>query len=98
MLDIREDKEGSVFKVRVQPRASRNELAGVFEGALRVRLTAPPVEGAANEACRTFLAERLGVPRSRVEVISGHTGRNKLVRVSNVNREQVLKLLSKENG
>jgi hypothetical protein len=98
VLDIREDKEGSVFKVRVQPRASRNELAGVFEGALRVRLTAPPVEGAANEACRTFLAERLGVPRSRVEVISGHTGRNKLVRVSNVNREQVLKLLSKENG
>ncbi|RJQ28674.1 MAG: YggU family protein [Peptococcaceae bacterium] len=97
MLDIREDKEGVVFKVRVQPRASRNELAGSFDGALRVRLTAPPVDGAANEACRTFLAERLGVPRSRVEVVSGHTGRNKLVRVGSVNRERVLKLLIRED-
>lgn len=98
MLDIRCDKSGVVFKVRVQPRASRNELAGASEGTLRVRLTAPPVGGAANEACRAFLADRLGIPRSRVEVVSGHTGRNKLVRVSNISQERVLKLLLKENG
>lgn len=95
MLDVRNDKDGVVFRVKVQPKASRNELAGVFDGVLRVRLTAPPVEGAANEACRAFLADRLGVPRSRVEVVSGHTGRNKLVRVGSVDRGRVLKLLIK---
>lgn len=54
MLNIREDKNGVVFKVRVQPRSSKNQIAGLFDDSLKVRLTAPPVEGEANEACCAF--------------------------------------------
>jgi uncharacterized protein (TIGR00251 family) len=93
MLDIREDGRAVILKVRVQPRASANEVAGVFEGALRVRVTAPPVEGAANDACRTFFAEKLGVPLSRVEIVAGHRGREKRVRISGVGKERLLEML-----
>jgi len=65
------------FRVRVQPRASTNGLAGVMEGALRVRLTAPPVEGKANKALREFLARFLGVSKGDVEIVSGESSRNK---------------------
>lgn len=81
MLHIREEKEGVFFKVRVQPRASRNQVAGLYEDALKLRLTAPPVDGEANEACRAFLAGLLNVPRSQVEIVSGHTGRSKMIKV-----------------
>ena len=93
MLDVRQEGKAVLFKVRVQPRASKNELAGFFEGALRVRVTAPPVEGEANEACRSLLAKILNVPKSGVEIVSGRKGRNKQVRVVGLTREQVLKLL-----
>lgn len=94
MLDIKEDGQSVIFKVRVQPRASKNQLAGIFEDALRVRLTAPPVEGEANEACRVFLARCLGVSRAQVELVAGHTGRNKLIRVVGLSREDLLKRLN----
>ncbi len=69
------------FEVRVQPRASRNELAGIKEGVLRVRLQAPPVDGAANEALVAFMADQLGVPRRLVRIISGFGSRNKVLEV-----------------
>ncbi|SHI60022.1 DUF167 domain-containing protein [Desulfofundulus thermosubterraneus] len=94
MIFLLEEKGAVVFKVRVQPRAARNELAGVFEDALKVRLTAPPVGGEANEACRDFFARLLGVPRARVEIVTGHAGRNKLVRVQGVSVEKVRSLMS----
>lgn len=94
MLSIREEKDGVVFKVRVQPRSSKNQVAGLFGDALKVRLTAPPVEGEANEACCAFLAKLLGVSRSRVEIVSGHTSRNKLVGVEGITLEKVLKTLA----
>jgi uncharacterized protein len=81
-LDLRETDAGLVLRVRVQPRASRNALGGEREGALVVRLTAPPVEGAANEALARFLGKALGVAPSAVRVVSGATGRNKVVRVA----------------
>lgn len=89
MLDVREEKNGVSFRVRVQPRSSRNQVAGVMDGALKLRLTAPPVEGEANEACRTFLAELLGVPRSQVTIAAGHTGRNKIIRVEGVSAGKI---------
>lgn len=89
MLYIREEKDGVIFKVRVQPRASGNGVAGLFEDAVKLRLTAPPVEGEANEACRTFLAKLLSVPRSHVEILSGSTGRNKTIKVLGVSAEKV---------
>ena len=81
-LDLRDTGEGVTLRVRVKPRASKDALSGEREGALVVRLTAPPVEGAANEALVLFLGKTLGVAPSAVRVVSGATGRNKVVRVS----------------
>lgn len=80
------------FAVRVQPRASRDELAGERAGALLVRLKAPPVEGAANAALVRLLAKSLGVPVSAVEILRGPSQRDKLVRVRGVRGPQVLAL------
>lgn len=93
MLDIKEDQNGVVIKVRVQPRAAKNSLAGEMEGALKVRLTAPPVDGAANEACCKFFGEVFGIAKSNVEIVSGHTGRNKLVRIRGVSEAKARALL-----
>lgn len=70
--------------MRVQPRASRNELAGRHGDALKVRLAAPPVDGAANEALVRFLAERLDVPRSAVRLQAGATARTKVLAVTGI--------------
>jgi len=78
---IQEKPEGLVFKLRVQPRSSRNQVAGLFGDALKIHLTAPPVDQAANQACIAFLAGLLSVNRSAVTILSGHTARNKRVRV-----------------
>ena len=72
---------GTTFPVHVAPRASKNEIQGRYGDAIKIRLTAPPVEGAANEALIEFLADRLGVPRRQVEILSGTSSRDKLVRV-----------------
>ena len=72
--------------VEVRPRAGRTEIDGWQGGVLRVRVAAPPAEGAANEAVRSLLAERLGCARSRVEIVRGHTARTKLVRVVGLDR------------
>ena len=72
---------GARFAVRVQPRASRNEIAGMQNGVLRVRLQAPPVDGAANEALVAFLADELGVPRRHIRIVSGFGSRNKVLEV-----------------
>jgi uncharacterized protein (TIGR00251 family) len=69
------------LSVYVQPRASKNELVGLHDGVLKVRLTAPPVEGAANEALTRFIAELVGVPRRQVTVVSGSSGRRKILEI-----------------
>jgi uncharacterized protein (TIGR00251 family) len=79
--------------VRVQPRASRNEVVGWREGVLAIRLTAPPVEGAANRACRDFLAEALGVRRADVEMISGDKSRDKRFRIEGLTAEEARRRL-----
>ena len=77
MLAIEEKPQGIVFRVFVQPRSSKNMVAGAYGDAIKIKLTAPPVDGAANRMCIQFLAKCLKVPRSSLEIISGHTGRNK---------------------
>ena len=72
----------ALLELWVQPRASRDEVVGLQDGAVKVRITAPPVEGEANDALLRFLAKRLGVPRSAVTVVRGETGRRKAVRVA----------------
>lgn len=77
-------RQGAVWllDVLVQPRSARTELAGLHDGRLKLRLTAPPVDGAANSALVAFLADRLSVPRGVVEVASGETGRRKTIRIA----------------
>lgn len=69
------------FAVRVVPRASRSEVAGEHNGALRIRIAAPPVEGAANRELTRVLAKTFGLPRNAVEIIAGANSKNKVVRV-----------------
>ena len=82
MIVIRDTSHGATFSVRVQPRAKRNAITGEVGDALKLALTAPPVEGRANEACVAFLAEILNVPRSSVTIAAGQSSRNKLIRVT----------------
>ena len=72
---------GVTFAVRVVPRASKNEMAGIHGDALKIRLTTPPVEGRANKALIAFLAQQLGVRKSQVEIVAGATSRRKMIRV-----------------
>ena len=93
-VTVAEHGTGVRFPVRVQPRASRTEVAGTHAGALKVRLQAPPVDGAANEALVAFLAERLGVARREVRIVAGLTSRSKVVEVSGVAPAQVERLIT----
>lgn len=77
------------FSVRVQPRARREAIVGAHGGALRVQLTAPPMDGRANEELVAFLARRLGIPRSAVSLLAGRRSRNKIVEVAGVSRSAV---------
>lgn len=86
------------FRVRLQPRASRNEIAGVLDGALRVRLHAPPVDGAANDALVAFLADRLAVPRRGVRIVTGATSRTKTIEVEGVTASDVERLAGERAG
>jgi hypothetical protein len=81
------------FDVRVIPRSSRNEIVGIQDDVLKVKLTAPPVEGAANAALIHFFADRLGVRRSAVSIIAGQRNRKKTVRVEGMTEAQVKRAL-----
>ena len=97
MVGVKNSGGGVVFAVRVQPRASRDEIVGEWNGALKIRVTAPPVDDRANEACCRLLAECLNVPVAAVRIVSGARSRNKRVEVQGVSAEQVRKLL-KDSG
>ena len=86
----------AVFRVRVQPRARRDEIAGEWEGAVKVRLRAPATENRANEALIAFLAQVLRIPKAAVRILAGERSRAKRVEVSGVTPEQVRALLARE--
>lgn len=92
VLSITQRGDAVRFTVRVQPRASRSEVAGLHGDALRCRLAAPPVDGEANEALVRLLADLLGVPRRAVRIAGGHASRSKLVEVDGVGVEAVRRL------
>jgi uncharacterized protein (TIGR00251 family) len=81
-LDIRAAEGGVTLRLRVQPRASRDQLGGVREGALVIRVTAPPVDGSANDAVVRLLAKRLERPPSSITIVRGGTGRDKTVHLA----------------
>lgn len=74
--------DGIVLNLHIQPRASKSEVCGVQGAALKIRLTSPPVDGAANKLCREFLAELFQVSKSAVEIISGESSRHKRVKIT----------------
>jgi uncharacterized protein len=93
MSSIAPTATGIRLRLHVQPRASRTEVAGPHGDALKVRLAAPPVDGAANEALVRFLAERLGVSRTAVRLESGASGRAKIVAVDGIGPEEAARRL-----
>ncbi|HVW69208.1 MAG TPA: DUF167 domain-containing protein [Steroidobacteraceae bacterium] len=77
------------IEIHVQPRASKTEISGVHDGRLRIRLAAPPVDGAANAALVSFIAEKLGIAKSRVQVVKGLASRRKVVRIEGLSAAAV---------
>jgi uncharacterized protein (TIGR00251 family) len=87
---LHDGKKGAALAIRVTPRASHNEIAEILsDGTVRIRLTAPPAEGKANEALIEFLSGVLDVPASRIEIVAGVTGRDKLVSVLDMDTDTV---------
>lgn len=84
---------GVTFAVKVQPRTKKNAITGQIGDALKLSLTAPPIDGRANDACIEFFAKLLKVPRSSVTIASGQTGRNKVIRVAGLSAEELRKRL-----
>ncbi len=96
MLEIQEREGAVVLLVRVQPRASKDEIVGEMGSALRVRLQAPAVEDRANEALVDFLAQLLKTPRTAVRILSGERSRTKRIEIRGVTRQQILALLMQD--
>ena len=93
MIAVHETAEGVSFAVKVQPRARRNAVVGELGDALKVALTAPPVDGKANEACIEFFAEALDLSRSSITIASGYSSRNKVICVTGITAAQLRKRL-----
>ena len=93
MAAIQNSIGGATFAVKVHPRAKKNAITGKVGDALKVSLTAPPVDGKANQACINFFAKLLKVSRSSVTIAAGHASRNKLIRVLGLSAEEVRKRL-----
>jgi len=87
---LRAQPDGTLLSVKVQPRASTNDIGAEQGGELKVKVTAPPVDSAANEALVRLLAEKLGCPRNRVELLRGQTSRHKVVKLHGLSPEAVL--------
>ncbi|MFY9844334.1 MAG: DUF167 domain-containing protein [Terriglobales bacterium] len=89
MAAIHNSRDGATFAVKVHPRAKKNAITGEVGDSLKVSLTAPPVDGKANDACIDFFAKLLKVPRSSVTIAAGQTSRNKVMRVAGLSAQQV---------
>jgi uncharacterized protein (TIGR00251 family) len=92
-LLIRRTPDGLQIRLHVQPRAKRCEISGVHNGALKIKVTAPPVDNAANRAVIEYLADRLGIPKSKLAILSGARSREKNLRVHGMSPEEFQKQL-----
>ena len=98
MIPIRETPFGATFQVKVHPRAKQNVVTGQVGDALKIALTAPPVEGRASKACIELLAKLLNVPRSSVTIAAGETSRQKVIRVRDITAVQIAERLHEVIG
>ena len=92
---LRVQPDGVLLSVKLQPRASTNEIGDALANELRIKVTAPPVDAAANEALLKLLAQQLNCPRNRVDLVRGHTSRHKMVKLYGFKVEDVLTSLGK---
>jgi uncharacterized protein len=90
---LRDQPDGVLLSVKLQPRASANKIGDALGNELRVKVTAPPVDAAANEALIKLLAQQLHCPRNRVDLVRGHTSRHKTVKLYGLAAQDVLKRL-----
>lgn len=84
---------GCILSFRIQPKASRNEVVGLHGDAYKVALTAPPVKGEANKELIRYLAKRLGVPKSKLQILHGESGRNKMLRIEGIEENEAKRML-----
>lgn len=90
-------KVGSIeIRIYVQPRSSKNEIAGVHDNAIKIKITSPPLDGAANLLLIKFLSKKLGVSKSRISLISGGKSRNKVVNIEGLSKDEAASLLGTE--
>jgi uncharacterized protein (TIGR00251 family) len=93
-LNLQENDGSVTFEVRVIPRSSKSEIVGELDGALKIKLKAPPVDGAANDELVRLIAKELDMPRSSIEIVSGHSSKKKRVCVNGVSARQILAILN----
>jgi uncharacterized protein (TIGR00251 family) len=96
MASFLDTPDGATFTVKVHPRARKNAITGELGDALKLSLTAPPVEGRASQACIEFLANLLNLPRSSITIASGQTSRSKVIRVTGLSADEVQRRLRSE--
>lgn len=94
---LHDGDSGSAITVRITPRMPRNEISEIMEdGTIKIRLSAPPLDGKANQVLIEFLSTILEVSSSKIEIVAGHTSRNKLVSILNLNAEEVTRRISSQ--
>ena len=93
MVDIKETEHGVIFHIHVVPRSAKCEVAGIQGDALKLRITAPPVEGQANAECIRFLSDILGVRKKQVTILSGHKSKKKKVAREGIRRKDIEALI-----
>ena len=93
MIQFTEKEDAILFSVRVVPRASKSEIVGEHDGALKVRIASPPVDGAANDELIKLLAKSFGAARSAVKIVSGHSSRLKQVSITGASSEKITRIL-----
>ena len=93
-LEIKSYKAGIQFAAAIQPRASRNQILGIHNHCLKIKLTSPPVDGAANQACIKFLAKTFGISPSRLSIVKGETSRNKTIQLEGMNPKAFMNTLA----
>jgi uncharacterized protein (TIGR00251 family) len=93
-LSQKKETDHSLIQLRVSPNAGRNEVTGLINGVLQIKIAAPPVKGKANEKLVGFLSQALGVSKSSITVVKGHASRNKIIAVAGLSRETIITRLS----
>ncbi len=96
-MQIKPCDNGIRFSAIIQPRSSKNEVIGVYNDALKIRLTSPPVDGEANKACMRFFAKWLGISPSKVSIVQGLSSKNKTIEVESLTGKQFHEILKFKN-